>query len=244
MPVTNTTSGTRIDEIAEGIYRISTPVPPTATDIPGGFTFNQFLVVDDAPLLFHTGMRSLFPLVREAVATVLAPERIRWLSYSHVEADENGALEDWLAIAPEAQPLVGRMGAMLGESSRPARALADGERLVLGRHEVTWFDAPHLPHGWDCGFLGELTTGTLFCGDLFTQPGAEVAPVTDGDILGPSEAMRAGMDYYALGPTTAPSMEKLVAFAPRVLACMHGSSWRGDGAAMLAQLRDRLLASR
>ena len=244
MPVTNTTSGTRIDEIAEGIFRISTPVPPTETDIPGGFTFNQFLVVDDAPLLFHTGMRSLFPLVREAVATVLAPERIRWLSYSHVEADENGALEDWLAIAPDAQPLVGRMGATLGESSRPARALADGERLVLGRHEVTWFDAPHLPHGWDCGFLGELTTGTLFCGDLFTQPGADVAPLTDGDILGSSEAMRAGMDYYALGPTTAPSLEKLADFAPKVLACMHGSSWRGDGGALLLQLRDRLLASR
>jgi len=235
MPVTNPQSGTRIDEIAPGIFRISTPVPPNP-EVPGGFTFNQFLVVDDEPLLFHTGMRAIFPLVREAVATVMPVAKLRWVSFSHVEGDESGALEQWLAEAPDATPLVGSIGAMLSDATRPPRRLADGETLAIGQKKVRWFDAPHLPHGWDSGFLMETTTKTLFCGDLFTQPGAEHPPVTDGDILGPSEAMRAAMDYYASPKTAALQIEKLAAAEPTLLACMHGASYRGDGAALLRAL--------
>ena len=176
MGITNTESGTRVDEIADGIYRISTPT----SLIPGGFTFNQFLVEDEAPLLFHTGLRGLFPVVREAVAHVLGDAgRLRYVSFSHWEADESGALGEWLTTAPNAVPLSGKIGAMVSASDatdRTPRGLADGEQLELGGQRVVWFDAPHVPHGWDCGFLGELTTKTLFCGDLFTQAGAEHPP--------------------------------------------------------------------
>lgn len=226
---------TRLDEIADGIYRISTPV----TAIPGGFTFNQYLVADDEPLLFHTGLRRLFPAVRDAIARVLPVERLRWIAFSHYEADECGALNELLAAAPRAQPACSRIGAMtsVGDLAiRPPRPLADGERIALGRHQLTWFDAPHVPHGWDCGFLSEAATSTLFCGDLFTQPGAEHAPLTEGDVLGPSEALRRMLDYYAHGPATRPTLEKLAATAPRTLACMHGAAWTGDGAALLRSL--------
>jgi len=238
VPITNSESKTRIDEIADGIYRISTPVPPSP-DLPPGFSFNQFLIVDDRPLLFHTGMRALFPLVREAVATVIAPERLSFVGFSHHEADENGSLADWLAIAPNARPVCSRVAAMVGSAGvadRPVQALADGESLALGRRSVLWFDAPHVPHGWDCGFIGESTTKTLFCGDLFTQAGADHPPVTESEILGPSEGMRGMMDYFAHGPNTRPTLERLAAFEPRLLACMHGTSFRGDGAAHLRGL--------
>ena len=123
---------------------------------------------------------------------------------------------------------------------RPARALADGERLRLGRHEVVWFDAPHVPHGWDCGFLSETSSGTLLCGDLFTQPGWQNPALTESDILGPSEAMRKAMDYYSHAPSTRGILEKLAGVEPRTLACMHGSAWRGDGAKLLRALADAL----
>ena len=161
--------------------------------VPGGFSFNQYLVVDEEPLLFHTGPRRMFPLVREAVAAVLPVERLRHVGFSHFEADECGSLNEFLAVAPQASPLCGRIAAMVSVddvADRPARALADGERLVLGRHTVRWLDAPHVPHAWECGFLFEERTRTLLCGDLFTQPGAEHQPLTSGDILGQSEAMR------------------------------------------------------
>jgi flavorubredoxin len=239
--VTNAGSGTRIDEIAAGIYRISTPVPPS--DFPGGFTFNQFLIEDDAPLLFHTGLRGLLPLVREAIASVLGPSRLRYLAFSHVEADECGALNPLLAIAPAAEPLCGALAADVSVrdlADRPPRSLGDGEEVSLGRHSVRWLYTPHVPHAWECGYLYESTTRTLLCGDLFTQPGHRHDPLTETDILAPSEAMRAGMDYFAHSPRTGELIEKLAGTGPTTLACMHGSAWRGDGGALLRELAARL----
>ncbi len=231
---------TSVHEVAEGIYRISTPV--TFPD-GGGFTFNQYLVADDEPLLFHTGPRRLFPLVREAVGRVLPPERLRYVGLSHVEADECGALNEWLAVAPAAAPLCGRIAAMVSVddlADRPARALADGETLALGRHVVRWLDTPHLPHAWECGLLFETRTATLLCGDLFTQGGTGHAPLTEADILGPSEATRRELDYFAHARDTRARLERLAAEKPATLACMHGSAWRGDGAALLRALADAL----
>ena len=242
MPITNPQTNTRIDEIADSIYRISTPVPPNPA-LPTGFSFNQFLIVDDEPLLFHTGMVGLFPLVREAVAAVMPPERLRYVAYSHAEADESGSLAQWLDIAPRAAAVCSQVSAVIGNagvSDRAPRPLSDGEVLSLGKKSVRWFDAPHVPHGWDCGYLGEVTTRTLFCGDLFTQAGAEHAPVTESEVLGPSEGMRAAMDYFARGPNTQATLERLAAFEPRLLACMHGASYRGDGAAHLLALAKAL----
>jgi flavorubredoxin len=243
--VTSSASGTRVDEVASGIYRISTPIPPTA--MPGGFTFNQYLVADEEPLLFHTGPRRMFPLVREAVAAVTPVEGLRWVSFSHYEADECGSLNEWLAVAPRAEPLCGSIAAMVSVgdvADRPPRAMADGESLRIGRHEVTWADVPHLPHGWECGYLFERTTGTLLCGDLLTQPGCAEGPaVTRGDILSPSEALRSGLDYFSATRNVTTLIEKLAAFRPSVLACMHGYAWEGDGAAMLRALGDRLASA-
>jgi flavorubredoxin len=230
-------SGTHIDEIADGVYRISTPVPPTA--IPGGFTFNQYLLVDEQPLLFHTGPRRMFPLVRGAIAHVMPPEKLRWVSFSHYEADECGALNEFLAIAPRATALCGQVGAIVSVNDladRPARGLSDGESLPIGQKTVRWLDAPHLPHGWDCGYLFESQTRTLLSGDLFTQGGAEHRSVTEADILGPSEGFRAAMDYYSYSSRAPALIEKLAATEPTTLACMHGAAWRGDGAKLLRAL--------
>lgn len=235
-------SSTTIDEIADGVFRFCTPMA-----LPGGdFSFNQFLVVDEAPLLFHTGLRQHFPATRDAIARVMPPERLRYLSFSHFEADECGALNEFLALAPNAEPLCGRIAAMvsIGDyANRPPRALADGETLSLGKHRVAWYDAPHLPHGWECGYLMETTTATLFCGDLFTQGGSGHAPVTEGDILEPSEAMRGAMDYYAHAKNSRALLSRLASLKPKTLACMHGSAYRGDGAALLLRLADRLEAA-
>ena len=241
--ITNAAAGTRVDEVAEGIYRISTPV----TILPGGFTFNQYLVLDEQPLLFHSGPRGLFPLVSEAVAAVTPLEKLRYVGLSHFEADECGSLNEFLAAAPSAVPVCSHIAAMVSVddvATRKARALADGEVLELGRHRVRWIDTPHVPHGWECGYLFEETTRTLLCGDLFTQGGAEHPPVTESDILGPSEAMRAGLDYFAHGTSTRPSLERLAALEPRTLACMHGSAWRGDGRGLLLALSDVLAGPR
>src|SRR5262245_52994608 len=148
----------RIDEVAAGIYRISTPVPPSA--FAGGFSFNQYLVVDDDALLMHTGSRALFAGVKAAIAKVLAPEKLRWVAFSHHEGDEDGALNEFLALAPKAVPVCSRVNAMINGDGmdRPPKALADGEALRLGRHVVRWVDAPHLPHGWETGYLFEETT--------------------------------------------------------------------------------------
>jgi len=236
MPVTNTQSGTNVHEIAERLYRISTPV-----SLPGdvGFSFNQYLIDDDEPLLFHTGLRQLFPLVLEAVQTVMPVAKLRHVAFSHVEADECGSLNQWLAAAPNATPLCGTIAALvsIGDlADRPPRALADNEAVDLGQHTVRWFDAPHLPHGWECGFMMEERTGTLLCGDLFTQPGRGEVPLTEGDILGPSEAFRHEMDYFSHTRHADALLEKLARNNPRTLAVMHGSAWTGDGAELLREL--------
>ena len=241
MGVTNSSSGTRIDEIADGLYRISTPVPPSA--IPGGFTFNQFLLTGDEPLLFHTGLRKMFPLVREAIESVIPVARLRHLSFSHFEADECGALNEFLAVAPQAAPLCGKTAAMVSVddvADRPARSLADGEELRLGRHTVRWIDTAHLPHNWECGYLFEATTGTLLCGDLFTQFGDEHAALTEADILGPAMASQGDMDYFSHTKNVRVLCEKLAATRPTTLACMHGASWSGDGARLLRSLAEAL----
>ncbi len=241
MGIVNNQTGTRIDEIADRIYRISTPVPPAA--MPGGFTFNQFLVLDDEPLLFHTGPRGLFPLVCEAMKTVLPPETLRWIAFSHWESDESGALNEWLTIAPRATAVQGHVGVMVSvtdQAIRAPRALGDGETLSIGMKQLHWIDVPHLPHGWDCGFMFEGTTRTLLAGDLFTQGGHDVVPITEGDILGPSEAFRKPMDYYSHTASGPQLMEKLARHEPTTLACMHGSSWRGDGARLLRELAKQL----
>ena len=242
--ITNPQSGTNVHEIAAGIYRINTPV-----ELPGagGFNFNQYLIDDEAPLLFHTGPRRMFPHVHEAVSRLMPVARLRYIGFSHFEADECGALNEWLGAAPQAEPVCGQIAAMVSANDvadRPPRALADGEVLTLGRHAVRWFDTPHMPHGWDCGLMLETSTRTFLCGDLFTQGGAGETPLTEADILGPSEAFRAPMDYYAHAPDTARILERIARERPTTLACMHGSAFRGDGAALLRGLAERLAEGR
>jgi flavorubredoxin len=242
MGVTNSESGTNVHEVADGIYRINTPVQ---LEGGAGFSFNQYLVVDEEPLLYHTGLRKMFPLVREAVASVLPIEQLRYIAFSHVEADECGSLNEWLASAPQAVPLCGTVAAMVSVNDladREPRALADGEAIDLGVHTVRWLDAPHLPHAWECGFLSEEKTRTLLCGDLFTQGGANLPAVTESDILAPSEAFRHAMDYFSHTKNAEALLEKLAATEPVTLACMHGSAWHGDGAKLLRELSETLSA--
>ena len=237
--ITNPESGTNVHEIAADIYRISTPF----SVVPGGFSFNQYLVVDEEPLLFHIGLRRLFPLVREAVARVMPVERLRYLAFSHFESDECGALNSFLAVASRAVPVCSQVAAMVSVedfADRPPRPLADGETRSLGRRRVRWFDTPHLPHGWETGYLFEETTKTLLCGDLFTQGGTGETAVTESDILGPSEAFRQPLDYFSHSKNARGQLERLAATRPETLAVMHGSCWRGDGAALLRALADSL----
>jgi flavorubredoxin len=239
--ITNAQSGTNIHEIAEGIYRINTPV--SIPGVSGRFNFNQYLITDEAPLLFHAGPRRMFPLVSEAVGRVVPVEKLRYIGVSHFEADECGALNDWLASAAAAEPVCSRIGATVSLSDvadRAPRAIADGEVLDLGKHTLRWFDTPHMPHAWDCGLMMETSTGTLLCGDLFTQGGAGEEPLVEKDILGPSEAFRAPMDYYAHAPNTGELLGRLAKERPSTLACMHGSAWRGDGSALLLALAEIL----
>lgn len=242
MTITNPESGTNVYEIADGIYRISTPVPPSA--MPGGFTFNQILVVDDAPLLFHTGQRALFPLVRQAVEHVLGDvAKLRYVGLSHYESDECGSLRDWLDAAPRAEAVCSNIAAMVSVgdlAQRPPRGLADGELIALGTRSVRWLDAPHVPHNWECGYFFETTTRTLLCGDLFTHGGADVAPLTESDVLGPAEALRAAMGGVAIEKDTRAILQKLAATEPATLALMHGSAYRGDGGKLLLALADAL----
>ena len=235
MIVTNTQSGTNVHEIASGIYRINTPVP--------GFSFNQYLIVDNDSLLYHSGPRKMFSLVREAVASVIPVERLRYIAFSHVEADECGSLNDWLAAAPQAVPLCGSVAAMVSMedlADRSPKSIADGETLSLGEHSVQWFDTPHLPHAWECGHMLEQQTRTLLCGDLFTQGGDKLPALTESDILGPSEQFRLQMDYYSHSRNEREMLERLAATEPQTLACMHGSAWQGDGAGLLKALADNL----
>jgi flavorubredoxin len=230
---------TKVSEIADGIYRLSTYVPEI--EPPAGFTFNQFLVLGDEPLLFHTGLRKMFPLTRNALARVIPPERLRWIAFGHFESDECGAMNDWLALAPQATPAHGRTCCTVSLNDfadRTPRELADGEVIDLGGgRRVRFIDTPHTPHGWDAGLLYEESTRTLLCGDLFTQLGNDRA-LTEGDIVGPAIAAEETFKYSSLNPAMGATIRGLAALAPRTLALMHGPSFTGDGAAALRALAD------
>jgi flavorubredoxin len=172
-------------------------------------------------------------------------EKLRYVSFSHVEADECGALNQFLAVAPKAVPLCSRTAAMVSVNDladRAPRALADGETLRLGRHTVQWHDTPHLPHNWESGLMTETTTKTLLCGDLFTHPGVGLPAITESDILGPSEGMRGAMNYYSQGSDAPATLRRLAATQPKTLGLMHGSSWKGNGEKLLTALADLLAA--
>jgi flavorubredoxin len=227
---------TTVDEIADGIYRLSTWVPEIAP--PAGFTFNQFLIAADEPLLFHTGPRAMFPLVSDAVRRVLPVERLRWITFGHVEADECGSMNQWLAAATGAEVAHGMIGCMVSLNDladRPPRPLADGEVLDLGGKRVRHLDTPHVPHAWEARVLYEEVTGTLLCGDLFTHVGNGAA-LTNGDIVEPAMQAEAMFRSTSLAPDTASVMRRLGDLAPNTLALMHGSSYNGDSAAALYDL--------
>jgi flavorubredoxin len=229
---------TNVAEIADGIYRISTFVPEIAP--PAGFTFNQFLVVADEPLLFHTGPRAMFPLVSEAVGRVVPVERLRWITFGHVESDECGSMNQWLSVAPAAEVAHGTIGCMVSLqdlADRPPRALADGEVIDLGGKRVRHIDTPHVPHAWEARVLFEETTGTLLAGDLFTHLGNGPALTTD-DIVEPAMESEALFRYSSLAPDLPLVINGLADLAPKTLALMHGSSFAGDGASALRSLAD------
>jgi len=228
---------TKIDEIAPHIYRLSTLVPEIG---PTGFTFNQFLLDDDEPLLFHTGHRSMFPSVRDAITQVMPVERLRWIAFGHVESDECGAMNKLLAVAPNAQVAHGQLGCMVSldeMADRPPRPLTNGETIELGAMRVRHIDTPHVPHGWDARVMYEETTGTLLCGDLFTHFGDGPA-LTEDDIVGPAGVAEDAFGSTCLAPSTPATIRGLADLAPRTLAVMHGSSYTGDCAGMLHALAD------
>ncbi|MGD3106353.1 MBL fold metallo-hydrolase [Streptomyces sp. YGL11-2] len=234
---------TRVDEIADGIYRISTYVPEVAA--PAGFTFNQFLIDAEQPLLFHTGMRQLFPLVSEAVGRVVPLDQLRWLAFGHVEADECGAMNEFLAAAPRAEVAHGLQGCLVSLNDladRPPRPMAHGETLDLGgkevlRRRVMNLNTPHVPHNWEARVLFEETTGTLLCGDLFTHLG-DGSPITDHDLVGPALDAEELFRQTSCLTAAVATMRSLARLSPRTLAVMHGSSYYGDGAAALRELAD------
>jgi len=233
----------RIDEIAPDLFRICIYLPHI------DLQFNHFLIRDEQPLLFHTGMRRMFPAVRDAVARLIDPASLRWISWSHFEVDECGALNDWLAIAPQAQAVCSQVGVLVNIedfADRPPRGLTKDDVIDTGRHRYRYVPTPHLPHGWDAGVLFEERDGVLLCSDLFHQLG-DVEPVTSQDVLGRWDTAVATyqnhpilMDYVPLTPATRRRLEELAALKPRLLAAMHGSSFAGDGAAALREAGDML----
>jgi flavorubredoxin len=229
---------TRINEIADGIYRLSTHVAEVAP--PAGLTFSQFLIKGDEPLLFHCGMRGIFPLVSAAVAKIVPIESLRWISFGHVESDECGAMNNWLAAVPRAQVAHGKTACMVSLNDiadRMPRALNNGEVLDLGAKRVRWLDTPHVPHCWEAGVIYEETTGTLLCGDLLTHVGDGPA-VTGNDIVGPAIAAEEIFHATSIGVATTPTIRKLAELKPRTLGLMHGSSFNGDCAGTLHALAD------
>jgi flavorubredoxin len=227
-----------VTEITADCYRISTYIPEI------DLQFNQFLIDDEEPLLFHTGMRALFPTVLEAVATIIDPAKIRWISFSHFEADECGSLNEWLQIAPAAQPVCSTVGALVSINDfalRPAKGMNDGEVLTTGQHRFRFAQTPHVPHCWEAGMLFEETKGTLFCSDLFHQNG-DVEPLTESDVI--QRARQTLIDYQA-GPFanympytkhTDGILQGLAALSPQTIAPMHGSAYRGAGANAICDL--------
>jgi flavorubredoxin len=229
---------TSVHEIADGIHRLSTCVPDAA---PGGLTFNQYLIDADEPMLFHLGPRRMFPLVREAVARVLPVERLRWLSFGHVESDECGAMNAWLGAAPAAEVMFNELGCLVSVedlADRAPRPMADDGTHDLGGHRVRVLQTPHVPHGWEAQVLFDETTGTLFCGDLFTQVGDGPAIVHDADLIGPALTAEDMFGATALTASTAPTLRRLADLEPRTLALMHGPAFVGDCAAALRDLAD------
>jgi len=228
---------TTVDEIAPDVFRLATFVPDVG---PTGMSFNQFLIRDEQPLLFHTGARRLFPLVSEAIGALVPLKSMRWIAFGHLESDECGAMNNLLAAAPQAEVAHGALGCMVSLDDLADRApvpLADGQVIELGEKRVRHIDTPHVPHGWDARVLYEETTGTLFCGDLFTNLG-DVPAVVDDDVLGPASEAEDMFGATCLTPQTAPKIRELAELAPSTLAIMHGSSFRGDGAAALHGLAD------
>jgi len=228
---------TRVTEIADSTYRLSTFLPEVG---PTGFTFNQFLIDDEQPLLFHTGPRAMFPLVGEAIASILPIESLRWITFGHLESDECGAMNRFLGAAPSSEVAHGLLGCMVSLNDlcdRPPRQLADGEVIELGAHRVRHIDTPHVPHGWDARVLYDETTGTLFAGDLFSNLG-DPAPVTSDDIVGAAGQAEDMFGATCLTASTAPTIRRLAELAPTTIAVMHGSSFTGDGAAALHALAD------
>src|SRR5580692_5557404 len=220
---------TRVDEIAERIYRMSTFVPQIG---PTGFTFNQFLVDADEPTIFHTGPRRMFPAVSGAIASLMPLDRLRWIMFGHLEADECGAMNLFLEAAPNAQVAHTAIGCMVSiddlADRSPVPTAPDGS-FDLGGRRIRSIDTPHVPHGWDAHVLYEETTGTLFCGDLFSQVGNGPA-VTGNDLI---EAAMAAEDMFqssCLTPQTAPTIRRLAELKPTTLAIMHGSSYSGGDA--------------
>lgn len=242
--ITNTTTTTPptafepvVDEIADGIYRISTWVPEVSET---GFTFNQFLVTGDEPLLFHTGMRGLFPLVAEAVSQVIPVESLRWISFGHLEADEFGATNMWLNAAPASEVTFGALGCDISLNDlcdRPPRPLQDGEVLDIGGHRLRQIATPHVPHGWEAQVLFDETTATLLCGDLLTQVGSCPA-VTTGDVLSPALEAEELFRASTLAPHTGAVLRGLADLNPTTLAIMHGSSFHGDGRQVFSDMAD------
>ena len=229
---------TEIAEIGERIYRFSTFVPEVAA--PAGFTFNQFLIDAQEPLLFHCGPRAMFASVSEAMATVMPVARLRWITFGHVESDECGAMNQWLAAAPNAQVVHGQTACMVSLNDladRPPRMLANGEVLDLGGRRVRYIDTPHVPHAWESGLIYEEVTGTLFSGDLFTHLGHGPALTTDS-IVPAAIAAEEAFQSTSLTPAIAPTLRKLAALKPARLAVMHGSSFAGDCSTALNALAD------
>lgn len=228
---------TEVAEIADRIYRLSTFVPQIG---PTGFTFNQFLIDADEPLLFHYGHRSMFPLISEAVKRVIPLDKLRWTACSHVEADESGALNEWLAAAPHARPAHGLVGINIWVSdmaNRAPRTLKDDEVIDLGGRKVRWLDTPHVPHNWDAGLIYEETTGTLFSSDLFTQAGP-CDVTTTSDIVAPALETAKTVPFMPATPQAAPTLRRLAALKPATIALMHGPTFKGDGGAALSGLAD------
>jgi flavorubredoxin len=228
---------TQIEEVADRTYRISTLVPSVG---PRGFRFNQYLLAADEPLLYHCGMRALFPAVRDAVARVMPPERLRWIGFSHVEADECGAMNAWLAAAPRATVIHGPVGcdvSLNDLADRPPRKLADGEAVDLGGRRVRLVVTPHVPHNWESVVLLEETTRALFCGDLLTTDGD--GPAVSGDdptehVIETERMFRA----HSSPAASAATLRRLAALEPTALLAMHGSAFRGDGARVLRGMAD------